>query len=518
MACSIDFTIVTNRFNEDVSWVLPLLNACAWVRIVIYDCSVRQMPAEILHHKRVEVRDKSGELAIAPFFYGVFDHCARECADASRGDSFVLFLHGHDTSFHQRLPIHVLLALCAKAVGLDPDLEYANLSDQLLPDWVTPGPLEWVARDGTRSPSMPIRLSNAWPTLRSLLGGADADSAPPRAIHEVHGAQALVARARIDARPSEAWAALRDHAAGLHLRSDGDYGLEAAFHRIFGEPWHRPFVRIHQESLLRGTPNELEIRCGCRYTSAPQTPPSLPSPLSPPSPPSSPPPSAPPPAPTPPTPPPALSSNAPTPRNLRIGLVGSTGTDPHKCPKCVVDSVVVVAPNHAAIAQTALHKLRRLKSKSLDRVQLTLKHAVGEHPAGTVLPLEGDLTSYLANDAVVAVSILSPPERPRASSSRQSANTSLAAACARAWREAALAASPWCEVPLQALDEVLVRDDVLVLLSARLSLQRFAPVCRAWRDATNHRDHDAREHDAVTDARERTRVVLEKCSRGSAVL
>ena len=68
--------------------------------------------------------------------------------------------------------------------------------------------------------------------------------------------------------------------------------------------------------------------------------------------------------------------------------------------------MVVVEPSHAAIARVALNKLRRLKARSLDRVRLTLRSAFGEHPAGTVLPIDRDLSEYLCNDAIVAVSVL----------------------------------------------------------------------------------------------------------------
>jgi len=242
-----------------------LLDACLWVRIVVYDCGVEPLPEAIVKHARVEVRDKSGALATAPFFYGAFDFCAQCGGEAP---PFCLFLHGHDSAWHQKLPVGVLLALCAKAIAQDPALEFANLSDQLLPDWVTPGVLEWVA-DGVRSPSMLVRVANAWPAIGALLGGADADSAPPRTIYEVHGAQALVAGSRIRARTSASWKRLREYAAGLTIHSDADYALEASFHRIFGEPWDRPFVRGHEAALLRGTSNELEIRCGCRYSASP---------------------------------------------------------------------------------------------------------------------------------------------------------------------------------------------------------------------------------------------------------
>ena len=85
---------------------------------------------------------------------------------------------------------------------------------------------------------------------------------------------------------------------------------------------------------------------------------------------------------------------------------------------------MVVAPDHSAIAKVALNKLRRLKSKSLDRVQLVLKYGVREHKAGTVLPLEGDLNCFLENDAVIAVSVVQQPAAAQQGESSAQAESS----------------------------------------------------------------------------------------------
>ena len=140
----------------------------------------------------------------------------------------------------------------------------------------------------------------------------------------------------------------------------------------------------------------------------------------------------------------------------------------------------------------ALNKLHRLKSKSLARVQLTLKGAVREHPAGTVLPLTGDLSAYLTNDAVVAVSILAPPVHTKDVASVEADSlVSSAADSARQWSATALAStsSEASDVPLSPPCEVLSQPDVLFLLASQLGLKLFlalAPVCRAWRDATGN--------------------------------
>ena len=92
------------------------------------------------------------------------------------------------------------------------------------------------------------------------------------------------------------------------------------------------------------------------------------------------------------------------PQRFRLSVVGAAGTMA-KCPKCTVDAVVLVEPRHASIAKVAINKLR-LKVKDERRIRLELKTAVREHPAGTELPCDGDLSDYLANDCVLAISVL----------------------------------------------------------------------------------------------------------------
>eukprot|EP00966_Prymnesium_polylepis_P231897 5364817-Prymnesium_polylepis.1 len=84
---------------------------------------------------------------------------------------------------------------------------------------------------------------------------------------------------------------------------------------------------------------------------------------------------------------------------FRLGLASHGGTK-----KGVASSVVLVEPTHEAIATAANNKLK-LKLKNVRHARLFLKSRVGEHPAGTELPLNGDLSSYIENDTVVTVSI-----------------------------------------------------------------------------------------------------------------
>lgn len=162
-----------------------LLDVCPWVTLVVYDCGAQPLPNAVTLHDRVEVRDKTGRLAAVPFFWGVFDFCAREVeANDEEASDCYLFLHGHDTAWHQRLPIAALAALCARAIRRDPGLEYVSVNDQLLPDWITPERADWWANE-KRSTSMLARVDASWPMLRCLLD--EPDSAPPHTIYEVHG-------------------------------------------------------------------------------------------------------------------------------------------------------------------------------------------------------------------------------------------------------------------------------------------------------------------------------------------
>ena len=67
---------------------------------------------------------------------------------------------------------------------------------------------------------------------------------------------------RITARSRKVWMDLRKHAASIQFHSDADLALEGSFHYILGEPWSRPYVVANLQTLLCGSPNELELRAG----------------------------------------------------------------------------------------------------------------------------------------------------------------------------------------------------------------------------------------------------------------
>ena len=135
--------IVCTHAREDMTYAMPLLAVYPRLRVCIYDCGIEPLPSALLDHPRVVVRDKSGALAPVPFFYGVFDFCTRHY-DAL--PERVLFMHGHDTSWHQKLPVRRIIELSARIIAaadasMAPDIEYMNVNDRVIRDCAHP-PLE----------------------------------------------------------------------------------------------------------------------------------------------------------------------------------------------------------------------------------------------------------------------------------------------------------------------------------------------------------------------------------------
>ena len=165
---------------------------------------------------------------------------------------------------------------------------------------------------------------------------------------------------------------------------------------------------------------------------------------------------------------------------FRVSIVGAAGIMPGKCPKCTVDAVVLVEPSHSTIAKVAINKLR-LKVRDVSRVRLCLKAAVREHAAGTELPSDDtDLTSYLANGCVLAVSVHDspPPEL-------QSVKV-ISAATTRQDADATAVVLPAQATAVLLPMDVLAMPDVLGLLSSPLGVRAFftlSATCHCLRKA-----------------------------------
>ena len=167
-----------------------------------------------------------------------------------------------------------------------------------------------------------------------------------------------------------------------------------------------------------------------------------------------------------------------------------------KCPKCVVDAVVLVAPYHTAIAKVAINKLK-LKVKDEKRLLLTLKTAVREHAPGTVLPTEGDLRDYLANDAIIAVSVhaTKQPQQQKPQQEQHLAGTS-STEPQKDHQQPELDISD--AEKFECLD-TLTMPDILALLSVSLGLRSFfrlSAACRSLRRAVTDCDSGAWWQDA----------------------
>mmetsp|Transcript_29509 Transcript_29509/g.48918 ORF Transcript_29509/g.48918 Transcript_29509/m.48918 type:complete len:372 (-) Transcript_29509:225-1340(-) len=255
---SSEIALVCTHHKEDYHWAVELLSERADILIIIYDCGIHSvpLPETLVKHPRVHIRSKIGPLAKAPFFYSCFDFsvCEYECLPRR----LVLFLHGHDTAWHQKLCIRELISLGKAAMMEDPSLQYVSCNDRVHRDWVEP------------NRKMLGDVTTHWATVSNLLGES---SAPPRCIYEVHAAQAIIRCDRILQRPRAVWDALRAHAASLQFHEPEDLALEGMFHYILGEPWSRPFVQQHLKQLATGSANELEIRNSIRLPkAAPPTP------------------------------------------------------------------------------------------------------------------------------------------------------------------------------------------------------------------------------------------------------
>ena len=183
---------------------------------------------------------------------------------------------------------------------------------------------------------------------------------------------------------------------------------------------------------------------------------------------------------------------------VRLSVVGAAGTLPSKCSKCTVDAVVLVEPQHAALARAAINKLR-LKVKDVERVKLVLKSAVREHAVGTELPCgEADLSSYLATDCVVAVSVMDAPRPPLPAASPPQAAPQGGAGARESVRgpgtstatpapEASAAPPGGDQAAVSALD-VFVMADVLGMLSGPMGVRAvfaLASTCTAVRAAVS---------------------------------
>ena len=273
-----------------LAWVADVLadfNDTSSMRVLIYSCGLVPLDPAVRTHPRVVLRSKRGALARTTPFYSFFDHVMTTYDSLA---AWTLFLHPHDTSYHRLTPIRSVVRQCRALIELQNRqkhagrvdggaLQYVNVGDSVVSTWAgcsrlrsarasgrsTDSPLascQW----GLPCPGMPTRVHAVWPTLEralsarstlSLFGrarSADVPQPPPDEFVDLHGAEALVHRCRLLARPRAAWSRLR----GLTIPSQSnggqkngllDYSLEGTFPVIMGEPWVRPALQASLHAL-----------------------------------------------------------------------------------------------------------------------------------------------------------------------------------------------------------------------------------------------------------------------------
>lgn len=246
--------VVTTHYLEPLDWVLPVLSDNQRTHVIIYECGVRALPPAVRRHPRIMLRDKSGELAQRDPFWSVYDHIVRSYA--SLAADYVLFVHGHETHYHRSTPTRSVLEQCYRLVT-QRQVGFVNVGDAVHSAWMGcralsarrgtgtyPGgpdglsPSDRLCSEAAPCPSMRRFLNDSWRLLAHAFGRAEL--APPTALAEINGNEALVHRCRLLARPVSFWIRLRELTAQHH--SLLAFALEGSFHRVMGEPWVRPYV------------------------------------------------------------------------------------------------------------------------------------------------------------------------------------------------------------------------------------------------------------------------------------
>ena len=213
-----DWCIVCTHYNESTAWMHEFLKR--GVRIVVYECGVQPIQ---LRHSLLEIRDKTGDKSSIDGIWSYYDFCTR---NYKRLPEHILFVHGHDTDWHQRRPLLETFKWCKRIVEADPDVKYINLSQGVYPDWIGSNADHRFFLDNVRQSKLLERLSID----------------PPVTMHEICCAQAYVHRSRIRQRPLKEWKMLSEITSVHQHHSNDNYASEGIFHKIMGEPWERPII------------------------------------------------------------------------------------------------------------------------------------------------------------------------------------------------------------------------------------------------------------------------------------
>jgi len=225
IAAAPDWTIVCTHYNEDTDWIKTMLDL--GVKVIVYDCGKKALT---LTHPLLQVRDKKGQKATLSGFYSYYHFCLHDYHNLT---PHTLFLHGHDTAWHQRRQISSIYSDCKYITDTFPSIRYINVSDMIWSDWYS------ASEDG-----MYKRVHDS--ELMKIL-----NDPPQEGLHEIACGQAYVHKQRIRSKPKMFWKMLHDYTLNSRFHDVDDYVLEGTFHRVMGEPWKRPSITKHiQEGVV----------------------------------------------------------------------------------------------------------------------------------------------------------------------------------------------------------------------------------------------------------------------------
>mgnify|MGYP001309979398 CR=1 FL=1 len=230
-------TIVCGHHMEDSSWILDVADIPHVFEIVVYDTKQLTLPT----HPKISVIDKSK--FIKKGFPSIAYHY---CANYTPRTTHVIFLHGHNKSWHQKMSIAQIVHGCVQILCRNPFIPFVKLSDAVYKDWLDfdngYGMLDFVHRYwNTLSPAFPD------------------DIMPPAMLVDINTEQCLVHRDRLRDRSHADWQLLFELACNVKFHSWEEYALEGVFHRVMGEPWVRDYIHENLNAIADGK-NELELR------------------------------------------------------------------------------------------------------------------------------------------------------------------------------------------------------------------------------------------------------------------
>ena len=231
----IGIDIVCTHFKEDLSWILavgPRVN-----RIFVYDCQEQAVPDVLKTHPKVHWRTKPEGNGHYSYMLYVTE-CYHQLPD------YTMFLHGHDTSWHQSNSISTLLNKMQALMAKQQMPAYCALNDRPYADWYTPG--EFIRET----------VERCWPLLAEELQMP----APPDGVLDIHACQFVAHRSRTLARPLGTWQRIRDKVKDIKHHATEDYFIEGITHILWGEPYRRPCIEKNLRRLVTRKCNELDLR------------------------------------------------------------------------------------------------------------------------------------------------------------------------------------------------------------------------------------------------------------------